>query len=112
MPHFFTSVACVAFLFAISFKYEVMRVLAEFSLIALIVLLIVDGLMLYAKGRQLHAIRELPKLLSLGDENLVRLTIQSKANYDLECELYDELPYQFQERNFKQSRSLSPGGAE
>ncbi len=89
-----------------------MRVLAEFSLIALIVLLIVDGLMLYAKGRQLHAIRELPKLLSLGDENLVRLTIQSKANYDLECGLYDELPYQFQERNFKQYRSLSPGGAE
>lgn len=109
---FFVALACVAFLFAISFKYEFIRVLAEFSLIALVVLLVVDLMMLYARGKQLHAVRELPKLLSLGDDNTVRLRIQSTASFELECEFYDEIPFQFQERNFKQMRKFEIGGEE
>lgn len=75
-------------------------------------LVAVDFLMLYMRRRQLHAVREMPKLLALGDDNTIRLVIQSVSSIELLCDFYDELPYQLQERNFKQQRILSPGSEE
>lgn len=101
--------AVVAFLFGISFKYEFILIAAEFSLIALVVLLLVDVLMLFANGKQLYATRDLPKMMSLGDDNEVKINVQSLARFEISVLFYDELPFQFQERNFYHQRTIGGG---
>ena len=101
--------AVVAFLFGISFKYEFILIAAEFSLIALVVLLLVDVLILFANGKQLYATRDLPKMMSLGDDNEVKINVQSLARFEISVLFYDELPLQFQERNFYHQRTIGGG---
>lgn len=49
------------------------------------------------------------KVLSLGDNNTIHITVKNLSTLLLHIELYDELPIQFQERNFSWKFSLSGG---
>ncbi len=52
------------------------------------------------------------KLFSLGDENVVKLALENTSRVKLICELYDEMPVQFQERNFFKRIELAAGTTE
>jgi uncharacterized protein (DUF58 family) len=69
----------------------------------------VDILMLFSKRVDADVERQTPGVLSLGDENPIRLIIQSRARTSLYMMVIDELPAQFQERNFSFELALLPG---
>ncbi len=69
----------------------------------------VDILMLFNKRVDVDIERETPGVLSLGDENPIKLTIRNKARIALHVEVIDELPEQFQERKFSLSLSMAAG---
>jgi len=84
-----------------SFVFEFVSVLALVTITALVALVLAESAILYLGKIQLTAKREMTKMLSLGDENRIDLEIENHTNAKLIVTLYDELPYQFQMRNFK-----------
>lgn len=73
------------------------------SLAALLaILLIWDGIALY-NSHIVSAERILPEKFSNGDENPVLVIIRNKAAFNLYIEVIDEVPVQFQKRDFLKS---------
>ena len=71
-------------------------------------LLLVDISILF-KAKGISAERFLPGKFSNSDENEVKLKIRNSRNFKLKCEVIDELPVQFQKRDFLMRFMLKPG---
>lgn len=69
---------------------------------------IVDASRLFAKQTQLSAHRQLPKLFSLSDQNKVSISLENHSDLPLHISLIDELPVQFQIRDFEEKFVLVP----
>ena len=54
--------------------------------------------------------RNAPKRLSNGDENTIQVHIESKYPFSIELEIIDEIPHQFQVRNFELKTSIKAEG--
>ena len=70
-----------------------------------------DIFWLFQKKSILVAQRELPKVLSLSDENKISLSVQSYLDRDLDIEIVDEIPFQFQVRDLSIDLQLKPNEA-
>lgn len=97
----------VVVLFAFSFLFNQLFSVALISLVALGLAVLADVVWLFNKSIALTATRKAPKLLSLGDENPITLTITNQARIALKVILVDELPYQFQKRNFQETFEIA-----
>lgn len=71
---------------------------------------LIDLLLLFATNQKFEASRELPEKLSNGDENPVTVKLQSSYSFPVSIRVIDELPFQFQQRNFSVYRSLKVNG--
>lgn len=72
-------------------------------------LTLIDILLLFAKSSGIIAGRKLPERLSNGDANTICLTVTNTYSFHVETVVIDELPPQFQERNFHITLKLPPG---
>jgi len=61
----------------------------------------IDLLLLYRNAEGVEAARHLPERLSNGDENPIRFTVANRYFFKVLLEVIDELPAQFQVRDFK-----------
>lgn len=61
------------------------------------------------QARHLSASRTFDRRLSLGDDNVVRVRIANAGDRDLAGDLVEELPVQFQEREFRLGFTLNAG---
>ena len=77
-------------------------------MVILTVLTIFDFVILFGRKSGLIASRNLPDKFSNSDENPVEVLLENKFPFLIDVKLIDELPIQFQERNFKLSTSLKP----
>ena len=68
-----------------------------------------DYLLLFGPNIKIEVNRKLPKIFSNGDLNKVRVEIHNKANIDLNIIIIDELPFQFQIRNFERALNIGAG---
>jgi uncharacterized protein (DUF58 family) len=106
---FFGLFASVALFFVVGymlpFLYPVSLTLAIFA----IALSVADVVILFQKNIRVTARRRLPKLLSLGDDNPVRLTLRNKSPRALHLIIIDELPFQFQKRDFEKTLEMQAG---
>lgn len=91
---------CAAAFFVLSFFVPALRVLAIFLLLATAVVIVIESLLLYSK-RGLRGERLLASRFSNGDDNPVMLRLENRYGFDVACTIIDELPVQFQERNWK-----------
>ena len=66
----------------------------------LVLLTIVDALLLYRIANGIGFTRELPEKLSNGDANQVELLLHNYYNFKVFLEIIEELPFQFQKRDF------------
>lgn len=78
-------------------------------LLALVVLVFTETFILFRKKPALIAARSTGRMLSLGDENPIDLFITNKSGFKIRTELFDEIPYQFQLRDFSIQLILTPG---
>ncbi len=74
----------------------------------LIVLLIFDIILLFRNRTGIQATRVLPEKLSNGDENSITITAVNRFLFKTKIKIIDELPIQWQIRNFKIESSLNP----
>lgn len=105
---FFLAMASIVVVLALSFVVAYLFALALGLLILLLALVGVDFYLLYAQGSVIQVKRVMAGIWSLGDTNEVKLVIQNLSGLKFDLVLYDEIPFQFQERKFEISLILGP----
>lgn len=95
-------------LFVISFIFPVWLNTVKLLLLVLVVLTALDALILFRAKRGIKGVRTLPEKLSNGDQNPIHLSIENYYTFPVFIRIIDEIPEQFQVRNFKIDRKLVP----
>lgn len=98
----------LAFLFLLSYWFEILYSPTWVLATILLVLTIIDIWMLY-HGKKVEAKRILPEKFSNSDENRVEIRISNHYGFTAYFEIIDEIPVQFQKRDFLKSLKIEPG---
>lgn len=96
-------------LFLFRFFFEWMGQLPWIYFWLLMLVLLADIVFLFLLNRSPLLERKVPERFSNGDENKVTLTIQNNYSFTVKAEIIDELPVQFQNRNFLIKQLLKAG---
>ena len=107
---FFLSIALVSSSYVLGYFYSSIQAIGDILLIILGVSSIADLLLLYSKDG-IKAERLLPKKLSNGDDNEIYITCSNQYNFPVSLAIIDEIPIQFQVRDFKIKSTLDPNGS-
>jgi len=92
-----------------SYAFPFLMPLVQTGIVLLALAVGIDILLLFNRRVDLDVSRDTPGVLSLGDANSIKLIIKSKARMSLHVMVIDELPEQFQERNFSISMEMAAG---
>jgi uncharacterized protein (DUF58 family) len=113
MPHltnrFFIFFGCIAALFALAYPFEWLLPLAKAVFAIAGLLVVTDLLLLFVRRPKVQCKRTMNAVFSLSDPNKVSLDFANRSNIYLQMEVYDELPFQFQKRDFKYDIALPEG---
>lgn len=72
----------------------------------------IDFLLLFASNQRFSASRTTTEKLSNGDENPVAISIESGYSFPVSIKVIDEIPFQFQLRNFEVRRRIAAGSTD
>lgn len=97
---FFNYIAILAAGFVLSYWFTPLYTLCWILTFVLLTLCFVDLYLLFITKNGITARRDLPQKLSNSDLNTLRIIFQSVYPFVTEIELIDELPEQFQKRDF------------
>ncbi|MBL0316324.1 MAG: DUF58 domain-containing protein [Flavobacteriales bacterium] len=109
---FFIGAGIVALLFILSFPFAFVTPFAWVALLLLLSATLTDIILLYSGRLLIQGSRTTSRMMSLGDENAVTLKITNAGGFKVFADIYDEIPYQFQLRNFHLRVELEPGQEE
>jgi uncharacterized protein (DUF58 family) len=99
----------VIILFVLSYGLSFFFQVAQLSLLFLALVAALDYLILFTRRDPVAVQRELSERLSNGDANKVRLLVKNQYAFPVTLRIIDELPDQFQERNFSLHAVLKQG---
>ncbi|MFM7154566.1 MAG: DUF58 domain-containing protein [Bacteroidota bacterium] len=106
---FFWFAGALIALFAMSYPLDWLFPLAQTGFAALILLTAGDLFVLFYRRPQITAHRNTAPVFSLGDPNPVIIKVENLSSLNLHASITDELPVQFQIRDFSMSQWLAPG---
>ena len=89
----------LVFLFLTAYALPVLFYPAEIVSYLLLVALLGDSVLLFRQKQMISAERSLAEKFSNGDENLVKLVVESRYGFPIFIKIIDELPVQFQMRD-------------
>lgn len=95
-----------AVLFLLSFFFPLLFDVAGIFVVLVVLLTLIDYALLFFIRGGLQGSRLMAPRFSLGDENTVTLSLANTFPYKAYLTLIDELPVQFQERNFRLQLSI------
>ncbi len=109
MIHFFKSlyiakvvyyfIVGIVFLFVLAFVFPFLLGITQLFFMVLILMLLVDGIILYKTKKGILCERNVPERLSNGDENPIAIFIENRYSFSILLEIIDEIPFQFQKRD-------------
>ena len=100
-PRFFIAGGILVILFGFGFYFPFIYYLTKIALYIFILLTIADIVFLYSSRDGIKSERVVPERFSNGDENPVQLNVESGYRYDVDLTIIDDIPDQFQMRNFR-----------
>lgn len=103
---FFWYIALLAAGFVISYWMPVLYPIIWVLVFVLMTLFLLDIYLLYNTAQAVKAERGLPQKLSNSDNNLLSIRLDSKYPFKIEVSIIDELPNQFQKRDFEHKTQL------
>ncbi|WP_298534497.1 DUF58 domain-containing protein [uncultured Algibacter sp.] len=106
-PRFFYAGIGIVVLFALSYFIPILFNIAQLSILILVLLFFIDIIILFAGKHKIEATRTVPDKFSNGDSNLIKLNISNNYSYTIHLEIIDEIPEQFQIRDFKLKETIS-----
>jgi len=96
---FYWTLVSVIVFFILSYSLPAFFVISKLALLLFIILVILDYVVLFSTdGLQMQ--RMVPDSFSNGDENKIEIIITSKYPFRIRINIIDEVPIQFQKRNF------------
>jgi len=107
-PDFFKVWGIALFLLFLGYWIDFTFVIGKFLFLSLIIITVLDLLYLILYGN-IEASRELPDKFSNGDSNVVKLKLFSSYPTRIFIKIIDEIPYQFQKRDFNIALTLKSG---
>jgi uncharacterized protein (DUF58 family) len=108
-PLFFYLAACLTGLMILSYPFPSLMGVVFISGSVLGIILVVDIMLLYSGAIRMSVRRVIPPVLSLGDDNDIHVFVENHSGLNLRAQLIDELPEQFQARNFSFHFALPAG---
>jgi uncharacterized protein (DUF58 family) len=93
----------VIFLFTLSFGLPFLFIPAQMAALFMALAAALDWVVLFSRKDPVIVLRDLPERFSNGDQNPVTLRITNQYPFRVSVRIIDELPVQFQERNFSLS---------
>lgn len=109
---FFQVLAGVAFTFLAGYFVPSVGAIAEISFFGFVIIFGIDLVLVFSKKEAVSGKRFVPKRLSNGDENTIRLQISNQYNFGIHAEIVDEIPHQFQIRDFSIQADLDANDAQ
>lgn len=103
---FFKILTLIAFLFLLSYWYPAFYGMVWIVVMAVVVIILTEISMLY-KTNALKGERILPEKFSNSDPNYVLLKLYNQYNFKVYIQVIDELPVQFQKRDFLMKAMLN-----
>jgi len=96
----FYCITIIALLFVVGFFTPIFFEIGKVLVFVLLCLLLIDIFILYQNKKGVTVKRSLPERLSNGDTNKVSLTFQGFYSFKTHISSIEELPFQFQKRDF------------
>ncbi|MDH6252087.1 uncharacterized protein (DUF58 family) [Chryseobacterium sp. H1D6B] len=106
---FFFALIGVGILYVLAFFFPILMVFAHIVLLLCFLAVMIDGLLLFNQKDGILAQRILPEKLSNGDENPVKIDIKNNYSFKINAKVIDEIPFQFQKRDFLITKQIEPG---
>lgn len=103
---FFVVAMILVALFILAYIYPGLLSIVTILFFIAIGLVIIDFILLF-KQKGISASRILPEKLSNGDDNPIEITLQNDYNFTADLQLIDEMPFQYQKRDFEIDTQLS-----
>ena len=95
-----------AILFVLSYFFPFLFTLANLLLVLLGIAILLDAVLLFGQRNALLAHRQMAERFSLGDNNKVLLVITNGFGFKVDLIVVDEIPFQFQQRNWERNTEL------
>ncbi|PNQ72205.1 DUF58 domain-containing protein [Hanstruepera neustonica] len=105
---FFIGLIVLAFLFIMAFQFPGLLIISKTLFVVFVAITLVDSILLF-KLKGIEATRVLPEKLSNGDENPIDIKILNKHPFNVALNLIDELPFQYQKRDFQINTHIKKG---
>src|SRR6478735_11979284 len=96
--------------FVLAFFFPSLYGVCWLLLFSLVAFTTIDILLLFASKQEIKASRNTPEKLSNGDENPILIKLKSNYSFSVLAKIIDEIPFQFQMRNFEIDRKIEANG--
>ena len=103
---FFYALFGVGICYVLAFFFPVMMWVAHGFLILVFLAFMVDYLFLFSQKLGIQAQRILPEKMSNGDQNSIKIDLKNNYPFPIKAKIIDEIPFQFQKRDFLIERKL------
>lgn len=107
-PRFFWLFGGLILLMLMSFAIPVLFPVAQALVVVGVIIVLVDVMLLFNGNVKIDVKRTLPRQLSLGDDNKVTLEVHNGYGMPLGITVIDELPTEFQRRDFDWTEQYKP----
>jgi len=105
-PRFFYAGISVVLLFGLSYFVPFLFNIAQLCILVFLIIFFLDLLIVFIGKNRIEATRVLPDKFSNGDENSVQLEIKNNYPIRAKLEIIDEIPEQFQIRDFQLNEKI------
>ncbi|MER3374150.1 MAG: DUF58 domain-containing protein [Allomuricauda sp.] len=108
---FFIALMAIIIGFLVSYMVPTLYGAIKVVFFVFLLLLMVDILLLFASKGKIEGGRILPDKLSNGDDNPIQLKLANTYLFPVTVKIIDEIPFQFQKRDFGLTSKISSGGS-
>lgn len=102
----FYALGFITILFVTGFFIPMLFSISKVLLFILVLLTLADMFIVYSVKNGMQIERQLPERLSNGDNNKINLTLKNTYNFTTFSSIIEELPFQFQKRDFAFKQKL------
>lgn len=103
---FFYVLLSIIALFAFAFMFPALYQATWYLFLIVMTFLVLDIMILFWARTGIEATRITPEKLSNGDENPINVSIKNYYSFKIAAKIIDEIPFQFQVRNFEIIRKV------
>lgn len=112
LPRWYGLMIGAVFLFLLSYFFPFLWNIATIYFVIILVITLTDYILLFFTNGKITAQRETAPRWHLGEENNLTVYLKNNYRFPVKVDLIDEIPVQFQKRDFHIVENIKAGGKE